>query len=248
MYLELKPTVIGMQISANIPNQRSAFAGTQQLTLDVHLAGRDDHLDLETGEVFRNPSWARTRGAKETVSGSITIRQARNAEDFGSNDMRYFERQSFEDSEIPPQIHFHLCLPSDDFQQLITNARGGLLPSSILIELAHNLFEKPSEKPSPIQYGWEPDGSGKKWNNRLEENRCIKIEGATFNFEMLRPVRDRSTGEIAESAPLSPAESMQAQTAIIKAALLSILSEIRHVGLAVAAIGGVILLVLLFKR
>jgi len=242
MLLSLKPTSIGLRISANIPNDRAAFAGGQQLTLAVHLEGRD-HLDLETGEVFQNPAYAKIRSSKEALVGSFSIAQAREPEDFGFNQMRYIEGVKTDDGDIGPQIHFRLYLPSDDFQQLIANARSGLLPSSISIDLAHNIFDRSS----PVEYGWEPDGSGKKWNNRASENRSIKIEGATFTFELLRHLGDRSPEEIAQSEPLSPAESMQAHTAIVNATLLSILSGIRNLGIAVAVIGGAILLVLWLK-
>jgi len=73
MFLELKPTSIAMSLRKNIPGEKSSVGAGEVLSFNVGLTGRD-HLDLETGEVFQDPTFARGRGANRPISATLTLR------------------------------------------------------------------------------------------------------------------------------------------------------------------------------
>jgi hypothetical protein len=88
--------------------------------------------------------------------------------------MIVFRRQSF----IAPTA----------FRELIDNIRNGLLPETISIEL--------SEK-APLEYAWEPDGSGMIWHNKGKENKRVPIESITFQYAVVKAQYDEEqTGRL----------------------------------------------------
>jgi hypothetical protein len=105
-----------------------------------------DHLDLETGEVFRNPQRAGEEYilGEQYISGSLTVRRALAEDSYHHNAMFYLEGVSSSDGfgDSPSSIHFSVCLPSDDFQELVVNTRSGLLPSTVSVELEHSIWDK----------------------------------------------------------------------------------------------------------
>jgi hypothetical protein len=56
---------------------------------------------------------------------------------------------------------------------------AGRTPQKAVIFLQH----------SELEFGWEPDGSGQKWDN--EKSPSIPIENVSFNFELNVPSIDQ---------------------------------------------------------
>jgi hypothetical protein len=73
-------------------------------------------------------------------------------------------------------------LPQQDFEQILHNARAGLLPSSVEVELEHPI----RDAEFPLKFSWEPDGSGLIWDNRSANGKRqgLKIEGVTLHYAL----------------------------------------------------------------
>jgi hypothetical protein len=138
MLLELGAAGVSFTNEARFVGDRKGSSQTFNF-FGVHPVGHD-YLELETGEVFRSPSSIRKKD-KETISSSVTVGRAPNADYADHCYMTYLaEIQSVDLESFPSQIHFHAYLPADDFDALLANARNGILPSKIFIELMHELF------------------------------------------------------------------------------------------------------------
>ena len=140
-------------------NHTARFRGENprgaSLHFGVHPADRD-HLELETGEVFQNPRYAKIREKAQSISASLTIREALDASDDDYNRMSYLQGTSSDYDSSGSEIYFQVYLPHERFAELVTNVRGGILPSTIQITLLSSI----SDESDPMKYSWEPDGSG----------------------------------------------------------------------------------------
>jgi hypothetical protein len=93
--------------------------------------------------------------------------------------------------------------------------RGGLFPEEITINLVHDLFNKKS----PIEYSWEPDGSGKIWHNKEKENRRVPIESVRFDYTVAKLQNDEDPSLI--NAPTDPrTDRIIQQIALIQTSLV----------------------------
>jgi hypothetical protein len=142
------------------------------------------YLELKTGQIFCNPRYANLRGRKgkhEMISASLSIRPALSDEDYRRNTMRYFPEAGSDFEYQPSTIYFQCYLPPDDFQNILTNLRSGLVPSAVTVDL-NDIYDQGSI----LQFGREPDGSGMKWNNdkAASGQREVKIEGLTINYDL----------------------------------------------------------------
>jgi hypothetical protein len=222
MFLKLKAASISMHSYADLPDEKGVGSGRQTFGLSVHLDG-GDHIDLETGEVFQSP---RRSNNKNGISGFLTLEQAKTDGHYTYNRMTYCDEIVSDDPMVsnPSQILFTVFVPPGDFQELVSNSRNGLLPSTIMVELQHDILGESS----PIKFGWEPDGSGKKWLNRDEKNKHIKIQGISFHYDVLTPVEDHST-DFATAESFN-AEHANAHARQIREALGSLRTDLKTVG------------------
>src|SRR4051794_2223572 len=86
--LSLKAVSISMHHTARFSSEKRSAAS---LHFSVYPAERD-HLDLETGEVFQNPRFAKIRAKAETITASLTISEAVDAASHDEhNTMSYFK-------------------------------------------------------------------------------------------------------------------------------------------------------------
>ncbi|MDD1519986.1 MULTISPECIES: hypothetical protein [Bradyrhizobium] len=227
MLLTLKASSVSMHSYADLPDEKGIGRGRQVVSFQVQLDGHD-HVNLETGEVFQKPSrWNK----EKLISAVLTVEIAKTDEYYAYNRMSYSEELVSDDPIAchPSEIYISVFVPSADLQELVANIRSGFLPSTITVELPFDL-----SKSSPIQYGWEPDGSGKKWLNRDENNRHVKIQGVSFHYDLLQPVEDSS----ADDLPAEPKGSFDVERANaaamhqMGAAITSLRTEIKTMGWA----------------
>jgi hypothetical protein len=64
-----------------------------------------------------------------------------------------------------------------------------------------------------------------KWNNRDKDNRRVKIEGVSFDYQLLKPAEDDETGEASGVASISDIANSRSRE--IKDQLVSIQREIK---------------------
>jgi hypothetical protein len=183
MLLTLRIVSASMDLTAIAPSDKPARGPS--LSFSVEIDDRD-HLDLETGEIFEAPRYAKIRGHQDKlINATLCVRQALSADDFKYNRLQYFEAVRGDDYGNDPFIYFDFWLHPHDFSELMRHVQGGLVPSTVQIHLEFN-------KSSPIQFDWEPDGSGLKWDNKSTDNRRVPIESVSFHYELLKATE---TGE-----------------------------------------------------
>jgi hypothetical protein len=96
--------------------------------------------------------------------------------------MRYFRSTG----ERGAEIWLVVRLADDQLTHLHSVILSGRTPSTAIVHLYHD----------DLQVGWEPDGSGLKWDN--ETSPLIPIEEVTFNFSLQASPKDEWAAEIPE--------------------------------------------------
>lgn len=201
MNITMGVSSISMNMSRNFTGKRDVASGRQNINFGVYLSDRD-HLDLETGEVFENSVYSRIRGnTAKLISAQLSIYRGSTKSDYKENKMRYLGgiESDFYNSEA--SIEFTCFLMESDFNELIENIRNGHTPSEVVVDLAHNLREK-----TTLEFGWEPDGSGMKWNNVDKKNRTVKIEEISFGYQVLKENYNENSELILSESQVSEAD------------------------------------------
>jgi hypothetical protein len=185
MFLKMIPSGLGMSTRTTFGDDGTETAHSLRFTL--HLAGHDS-LKLETGEVFQNPAYAAVRRTeKNAISAHLSVHPVPDGGDTSyANLMRYHEGTKGDDYGSPPLIHFNVSTPASDYSMLLNNIRGGIMPSSVMVDLRHNLHDKEG----PLAYDWAPDGSMMIWRNALKQNRVVAIESIEFRYRLLGEADD----------------------------------------------------------
>jgi hypothetical protein len=186
------------------PGAEIAQRSRTSVVFDVFPEGRD-HLDLVTGEVFQDPSYARIRKTKDnTIGGTVQIYAGYDETDYNYSRMKYVEAHNLDDlGDTLASVNFTCFLPPDDFDALLDTLRSQLLPSAVTIHLKHDLLEKASA----IEYGWEPDGSGMQWDNKTAKLISIEAVEVVYNlFGQPEYVTENTTSEV-----MSVPEAVKAQ-------------------------------------
>jgi hypothetical protein len=127
-------------------------------------------------------------------------------------------------------------------QQLFPVEKSGLYPETITIELADSARAStdPKQRP-PIEFGWEPDGSGMIWHNKEKENRNIAIESVRFDYALIKARHDE------KQVVSAPADRINEQIAVIQTSLAEMLKYARWITMGVVALA-IMIAVLTIKR
>jgi hypothetical protein len=153
--------------------------------------------------------------------------------------MRYHKAVGDDLEYQPSSIHFACFLPPDDFAAVLADIRNSITPSSVTVELD----EKIADATSALTFGWEPDGSGMKWNNdkAASGKQVVKIDRVSFTSEQLQGGYDEDA-----ERPTAPRLASNVQVIReLKAGLDSIRDDFRYYGrlLSVAVIAIVAILI-----
>ena len=135
------------------------------------LPEEGSHLDLKTGEIFQGGSYAALRKQEEKAISTtlfVTRRQRNAAGAELPSEMRYIPGRGERDSEI----HLIWCLPDDHLAGFHSLVLAGRTPRQAVVSFPHGALE----------FGWEPDGSGQKWDNK--KSPSVPIENISFSFEL----------------------------------------------------------------
>ncbi len=128
------------------------------------------HLDLQTGEIFQRDDYAVMRGQEDRVIGATLFVTGPQQNCDGAdlpNEMKYHHASD----EIDAEIWIQLRLAQDELAGFHALLMAGKTPLQAVVFFPFGEFE----------YGWEPDGSGQKWNN--ESKPSIPIERISFRFD-----------------------------------------------------------------
>jgi len=145
--------------------------GKLHVALTVRPEGVD-HLDLKTGEIFQSQSRAALmRQEDKAISATLFVSGPEQNSDGIElrSEMRYRPPQS----ESGPEIWLLLRLTSDHLAGFHAMLIAGLMPKQAVVFFPLGEFE----------YGWEPDGSGQKWDN--ESKPTVPIEDVRFDLSFI---------------------------------------------------------------
>jgi hypothetical protein len=179
------------------------------LALDVVPEDRA-HLDLKTGEIFQDGDYATLR-KQEDKAISATLFIARREHNAAGAELRSEMRYIPGSGERESEIRLVWRLPDDHLAGFHSLVLAGRTPRNAVVSLPH----------SELEFGWEPDGSGQKWDN--EKNPSIPIENISFNFELHVPSTDRPLNT---EVPEGDDRAFFSDVALINFALLRRLSSI----------------------
>jgi hypothetical protein len=136
------------------------------------------HLGLNTGEIFQSDSYAALHKQQDkAISATLFVtRQERNAAGAElPSEMRYLPAAYERDS----QISLVWRLPDEYLAGFHSLILAGRTPRKAVVFFPHH---------AELGYGWEPDGSGQKWDNK--KSLAVPIENVSFNFNLEVPSAD----------------------------------------------------------
>jgi hypothetical protein len=227
--LTSKPTVPTREIT------RERFGYT--LIIELFPKDPEFYLKLNTSEVFCNPNQSKKVDDEERISATLSIRQASDDKDFFNNRMLYLDEVETETSYHPSLILFRYFLPAREFGELLTNIRSGLAPSTVEVDLDHDV----RDKNSPFTFGSEANGSSLIWanDNAASKKSGIKIHAVSFSFDLLKTTNEHETEHLPQR------DSVTEDTAVIQL-LNNVRNELRFygrwIGTAITIIAALILI------
>jgi hypothetical protein len=133
------------------------------LSYDVRLA-RGESISLATGENF-----AELRGYLRVYPDT----DPRRREDKATGFIAYLEAQTAVRDSSPPSYLLQVWLPRVYFDELVSAARHGRIPSKMLVDI------------DGMEYDWRPNGRGKKWDNT--ESQHLKVDSFDFTLPLFLP-------------------------------------------------------------
>jgi hypothetical protein len=229
-----------ISLEARVPTKDRPVATQEYVSFELMPTDERDHLDLETGEVFQDYSYARLhKKEKKLIYASMTIRACREDSDYQYNAMRYMTEQTGDDYHYPSSILFNVFIAPTAFRELADNIRSGLFPQVVTIELVDDpsqFFTTSSKKKAAIEFGWEPDGSGRIWHNRDKENQRIAIEGVRFDYTVVKPQYDEK--QVDRFLPMqlnAPVDRISEQIALIQDSFAKMMKYLRWITWGVIA-------------
>jgi hypothetical protein len=243
MFIRTRPSAAGVSLEARVPTKDRPVPTQETVSFELLPTADRDHLDLDTGEVFQDYIYAKLhKKEKNLIGASMMIRPILDESYYKQNAMQYFSEQTGDDFYNPASIHFTMFIEPTAFRELADNIRSGLYPETITIELADSarVSTDPKQKP-PIEFGWEPDGSGVIWHNTEKENRKIAIESVRFDYALIKARHDE------KQVVSAPADRINEQIAVIQTSLVQMLKYARWITMGVVALA-IMIAVLMIKR
>lgn len=242
MLLRTRPTSASMFLEASTPTREGPISSRESILFKL-VPDEDDHLDLDTGEVFQDYISADlSKNERKLISASATIHSSSDESKYLHNAMHYYGEHKTDDSYESPSIHFDVFIEPALFRALADNMKSGLFPETITFGLVDErrffTIEGEPEQKLPIEYGWEPDGSGLIWHNKEKENQRIAVESIGFGYAVAKSRHDEK--QIRRLLPMrfsSATEQASAQIALVEAGLAEISRYLRW------AAGGITFLV-----
>jgi hypothetical protein len=185
------------------------------LSFRVRLA-QGESMNLTSGEMFGELDgqvtvFPETTEAQEQLSG------------FGT--LRYFAAIDDDFHSYPPNFIIQAALHMRQFEQLLSAAKLGRIPSEISVDV------------EGMEYDWRPDGSGKKWDNKASPR--LPVNSVRFSVPLVC-ISDDDSSERHVSESAMPATRLQMDQLMQR--LDSHSKTLRHIFWAVVVLGGLMIL------
>jgi hypothetical protein len=241
-------------LEARIPTKDNPAPTQESISFALLPTDDRDHLDLDTGEVFQDYNYAKLhKNEQKLIDASITIRPLPDDSYYQYNVMHYLGEQKGDDYYHPSSIHFRVFVAPPAFRELAEYIRRGLFPEAITIELVDDpsrffTTNANPQKKYPIEYGWEPDGSGMIWHNKEKENKTVAIESVRFEYAPVKPRYDEK--QVDRPLPAesnAPTSRINEQIALIQTNLAEMLKYSRWSAMGIAVLA-IMIAVLVVKR
>lgn len=130
------------------------------LSFGVRLAQRES-IKLASGEKF------------EDLDGRVTVlpdTEAPGEDQKGFGTLHHFAACDDDFDPFPPSFIVQTVLPKHQFNELLSAAKLGRVPSVISVDI------------EGMEYDWQPDGSGKKWDNKTSPK--LDVKSVRFNVPL----------------------------------------------------------------
>jgi hypothetical protein len=193
VYVSLKIESLQINSSWSDKSFEHAAPNTTAIAMKVQPLDRG-HIVLSTGEVFRHPNRLIGESDKPNIAASTYIRTTTDPSRYST--MIYLPGSKSDFDGTGPTIHFDLAIDPAAFDETLTNIRSGVFPTAITIEFDTPLLDNQG----PLEFGWQPDGSGVKWDNSTRDKCRVRIKSVSFISEVLKPAPAPDTLEAAEAA------------------------------------------------
>jgi hypothetical protein len=117
MFIRTRPSAVGISLEAR-PSKD--FPATQEtVSFELTPTEERDHLDLDTGEVFQDYSYAKIhKNEKKLIGASITVRPLLDDSYYQYNAMHFFSENRGDDFYSPASIHFAVFIEPTVFREL----------------------------------------------------------------------------------------------------------------------------------
>lgn len=180
MFIRLKVQTLRVSDAFNAKGGKS----TRRMSVSIEASYDFDsgYIQLDTGEVFTNPDRMRIRHKGAPLIGfSLMLLPAQNDEEVGNSRIQYHKRLEGTDPNLDSSIDAACFITPGLYGALLTNLRSGMYPSHVSIEL-QSIISQDRDK-APLEFGWEPDGSGLIWHNERIDR--LPIYGVEFLYPVL---------------------------------------------------------------
>jgi hypothetical protein len=242
MWIRTRPASASISLEARAPSADRPAAITETVSFRLLPTNERDHLDLDTGEVFQDYSYARIRKNHEKlISASLTIRVLPDESYYKHNAMHYMAAVEGDEFSRSATIMFDAFLAPAAFREVADKTRDGLLPETITFELMSDLSfifrtrDEP-EKKRALEYGWEPDGSGVIWHNKEDENKRLAIDSIRFDYAIMKPRYDEQLNVLLPANSVAPTDRISNQIAVILTMLVAVLKYLRWAMIGIVAL------------
>lgn len=245
MWIHVRPATANVLLEIERPSDDASDPAKRKeyISFRVLPTAEADHLDLDTGEIFQHYNYAQTHNKQDKLIGArLIVEPASNDSDYKRNKMRYSDAVQGEFDSSPATISFSVYVEPNTYRELADNVKNGLLPETITIGFERDPLYwnvNPPKDQQILEYGWEPDGSGKVWHNKERDNRAIPIENIKFDYAMLKPRYDQTTNQLLPMMPDLPSARTNEQIASIQIMLAEMSKHLRW-----AAVGIIVLAVI----
>lgn len=188
------------------------------LSFRVQLAQRES-IKLSSDEKFEN------------LDGRVTVfpdvgetQEDQNA--FGT--LHYFAARDDDFYPFPPSFIVQTTIPQGQFDELLSAAKFGRVPSKISVDI------------EGMEHDWQPDGSGKKWDNKASPR--LPVNSVRFSVPLI-PYTDEDGSERRRSENAMPATVLQVDQLMqrLDNHTGEITKTLRHVFWAIVILGGLAL-------
>lgn len=187
------------------------------LSFRVRLSGNES-VTLSTGESF------------DDLNGRVTVKPDRGEQREQEKQVGSVHYLEAFDDDIHPQPASYIVqatLPPNRFIELLSAAQFGRVPSEISVSI------------EGMEYDWQPDGSGKKWDNK--NSPYLPVSSVNFLVPLL-PFKQGEQTEMSHAEQLLPATRQQAEKIIesLDRRIAGVDEKLKQIIWAIVVLGGLL--------